>query len=167
MAMDEFDESPPASRPKLSKTPSWIMLGFVLGALFVLAMNKRPGGAATATPPPAPPPKVATPPVTSLPPRLTDIEAYFGEWRKYAFWDDDLSYVVAFDPPSGTYRDAFEILRVGEKYYFRSITRPRGMRVREGVPHNSLFQFLVPIPEEPRGIFGAPAAAPPATGGTP
>lgn len=152
--MDEFDESPATSRPKLSKTPSWIMLGFLLGAIFVAAMNSRPRRAAPTAPPPTPPPKAAAP--AALPARLTDIEAYFAEWKQYAVWANELTYVVAYDSASGTYRDAFEILRVGDKFYFRSVTRPRGMRVREDVPNNALFQFLVPVPEESRGIFGAP-----------
>lgn len=164
--MDEFDESPPVARPKLSKTPSWVMLGFLLGALFVWAMNNRPRPSTAVTPPPVPPPKVATP-AAALPSRLTDIEAYFEEWRQYALWANDLTYVVAWDSASSSYRDAFEVLQVGDKRYFRSVPRPRGMRVREGVPHNSLFQFLVPIPEEPRGIFGAPIPAPPPAQGTP
>jgi hypothetical protein len=153
--MDDFDESPPASPQKLSKAPSWVMVGFVLGAAFVAALNSRPRRETAANvSPPAPPPKAA--PATVTPPGLSDVEAYFAKWGDHAVWANDTTYIVAWDIASATYRDAFEVLRVGEKLYFRSVPRPRGMRVREGVPQNSPLQFLIPIPETRAGIFGLP-----------
>ena len=56
---DDTPEKPyPLAASKMSKTPSWIMLGFVLGALFVLAVR-----------PPAPKPAPAPAPVAAEPPK--------------------------------------------------------------------------------------------------
>jgi hypothetical protein len=47
--MDEETPSKPLPE-KPSQVPSWVTLGFVLGALFVLALPKRPAVAPTAPP---------------------------------------------------------------------------------------------------------------------
>ena len=153
--MDEFDESPPVPRPKPSKIPSWIMLGFILGALFVWALPRREPATVT-VPPPAPAKSAAAP---ALPPRLTDVEAVFAKWGTHALWANDVTYVVMWDTESLSYRDAFEVLRNGDNLFFRSVPRPRGMRALEGIPQNSPLQFLNPV-IEPRGIFGTPIPPP-------
>src|SRR5688572_30717624 len=86
----------PLSTSKMSKTPSWIMLGFLLGAAFVAALpplRKRQ---------PAPPPEAsgfkAAEPAKKReprePPQLTTIEAVFATWGKHAVWADDVTEVA-------------------------------------------------------------------------
>jgi hypothetical protein len=157
--MDEFAESPPAARPKPSKTPSWIMLGFMLGALFIWALPRRES-LASSTPPPAP--QKTTAPVALPPPRLTDVEAFFADWGHHAIWANDVTYIAAWNLDTRSYRDAFEVLRSGDRLYFRSVPRPPGLRVLDGVPPNSPLQFFNPVAE--RSLFSLPSPAPASDG---
>jgi hypothetical protein len=155
--MDEFDEPNPATSAKPSKTPSWIMLGFMAGALFVWALQH---GKDTPAPASKPAPVVpATVAPVSLPPRLSDVEAVFEEWKRYAVWANDTTYVCWSDPATGHYRDCFEVVRRGEALFFRSVPRPRNLRAIDGVPATSPLEFLNPVPEV-RGLFGERIAQP-------
>lgn len=116
------DESPRRGkeRPspaKMSKTPSWIMLGFVLGALFVVALPQR-----KPVPAPAPRPLEFTKPA---PPReaqpLSTIEAVFEEWGGYAVWFDDTTEVALWNSTYRDFTDCYEVRRIGNMYYFRTI----------------------------------------------
>jgi hypothetical protein len=156
----EPDESRPASRPKPSKIPSWIMLGFLLGAIFVWAL---PHPRESVARDPAPAAVVERPVLSSIPthPRLTDVEAVFEEWgNQYALWAGDTTYVCMWDSESKTYRDCFQVIRRGDDlFFFRSISRPRNLRARDGVPTGSPLEFLNPEPEV-RGLFGERLTAP-------
>lgn len=152
--MDEFDESPEAPRPKPSKIPSWIMLGFLLGALFVWALP-RPRTAVVTQAPVTP---VLSAPAFATHPRFSDLEASFTEWQQYALWSGELAYVVMWDAETRTFRDCYEVQRRSDEFFFRSVPRPKNLRAREDVPANSPLQFLNPVPEV-RGLFGAPVPA--------
>lgn len=132
--MDEDDPSPPPpSKP--SQAPSWAMLGFVLGALFVLSLPRHK--------PEAPvPPKVQAPaPSRPAAPRLTTIEAVFAEWGKYGVWSHDLTEVALWNPETHDYADCFEVLRSGGAYYFRSIPHLTRSVLTHGVVPNSPLEF--------------------------
>ena len=112
--------SPPIGQ--LSKTPSWIMLGFILGAAFVAALPplRKPPAApavAPAAPRPAAPPPVRTAPV------LTTIEAVFAEWGRHAVWSDDVTEVALWNGQDRAFSDFYEVRRVGGVFYFRSIPK--------------------------------------------
>lgn len=149
--MDEFDESPPVPRPKPSKIPSWIMLGFLLGALFVWALP-RPRPARAEKPSATPMISAAA---TATRPRLSDVEASFDVWSRYARWDDVVTYVSLWDSETATFRDSFQVLRRGDEFFFRSVPRPRHLRVRNDVPKDCPLEFFDPVPEQ-RGILGLP-----------
>lgn len=155
--MDEFDESRPVVRPKPSKIPSWIMLGFVLGALFVWALPRPREAARLISPPVRLQP---TPAPVATPPRITDIEAVFAMWGKYAVWANDTTYVCLWDSASRTFADCFEVLRRGDELFFRSVSRPRNLRPLDGIPPDSPLEFLNPVPEL-RGLFGERVTPPP------
>ncbi len=131
--MDESEPRPP-SPSQLSKIPSWISLGFVLGALFVWALPapevEAPGPAPAAEPPP-----VATAHVRSGPAPLSDIEAVFEMWGHHSIWYNDLTEVALWDTETKEFSRFYEVLRNGDTYYFRTIdrlTRPiltHGIRV--------------------------------------
>jgi hypothetical protein len=117
--MDETPEPRPPSPAGLSKTPSWITLGFMLGVLFVWALEHR-GGA------PADQPSLASPSETVVKlerPRLTEIEAVFAQWGDAAVWDRDLAEVALWDADRKAYSIFYEVLRRDGHFYFRSIPR--------------------------------------------
>lgn len=123
--MDE-DEPKPPSPSQLSKIPSWISLGFVLGALFVWALPSP--DTTPAEPPPVRIPLDAPAPVTrSGPTQLSDVEVVFAEWGQYAIWEHDLSEVALWDTETKQFSRYYEVLRSRDNHYFRSIdhlTRP-------------------------------------------
>ena len=118
--MDEPGKDFPPSASRLSKTPSWVTLGFVLGALFVWALPR-------AEPPAETPIKTKSVSVQLLRPKLTEIEAVFAEWGQNAVWENDVTEVALWDVDKKSYSICYEVLRNGDKLYFRSIpylTRP-------------------------------------------
>lgn len=126
------EETPAASQPpsadKPSQTPSWAMVGFVLGALFVLALPHREPELPAA--PVMPARALAEPPARRAPiapPRVSTIEAVFDTYGHYAVWDHDMTEVALWNSESESYADCFEVLRTPEGFFFRSIpqlTRP-------------------------------------------
>jgi hypothetical protein len=129
----------PPSVSKLSKTPSWIMLGFVLGALTVLTFPHQ-------EPEPPPPSRIEptkravqpTPPTVE---RGLFFEGVFEEWSKYAVWENDMTEVAFWNAETGAFSDRFEVYRTGDRNYFRSITRFTRPVLTHGVPENSPLQF--------------------------
>jgi hypothetical protein len=137
--MDEDEPKPekryPLSASKMSKTPSWIMLGFLLGAAFVAALpplRKRP----------APRPETAvfkaSEPAKKREPReplqFTTIEAVFATWGKHAVWSDDVTEVALWNDREKDYSDFFEVRRYGGVYYFRSIPQLSRRIISRGKP---------------------------------
>jgi hypothetical protein len=119
------DETPekryPPSVSKMSKTPSWVMLGFVLGALFVLVLPNRQEE--PAPPPPVKQERAPIPQPPREPPPISRIEAVFDEWGKHAVWHDDTTEVALWDPLEARYSDYYEVRRIDGVLYFRSIPK--------------------------------------------
>lgn len=125
----------PAKEP-LSKTPSWIMLGFVVGCIVALTVKRdldaRERSGASALAQQSKPPSAhltampaVKPPVTHL--SLSDMEAIFERWQNKAIWRHELTEVAYWNPMTNQYSEFVEVLRSGEALYFRSIphlTRP-------------------------------------------
>lgn len=132
--MDE-DTPPPPARGKPSQVPSWVTLGFALGVLFVLALPRHPAAQAPANEAPA---RRAPPPEA---PRFTTIEAVFAAWEKYAVWSDGTTEVALWNPETKAFSDCYEVIRVGDSTYFRSITRLTRPLLTHGVVTESPLQF--------------------------
>lgn len=136
--MSESDPDYPREKApaRLSRTPSWIMLGFVLGGVFVWLLP---------TPKRSVPPEEKAPPKTVVVrherPSMTEIEAVFAEWGKYAVWDNDVTQVALWDRDKKAYAIFYEVLRSGETYYFRSISRLTRPVLDHGVQLNSPLLF--------------------------
>ncbi len=133
-------KSYPLSASKMSKTPSWIMLGFLLGALFVLALPQRK----TKAPPPVAilPGEPARPAVPREPAPLSRIEIIFEQYGEGAVWSDSTTEVAMWDPVEERYADLYEVRRMDGKLYFRSIPQlTRRVISRGKVPADSLLQF--------------------------
>jgi len=116
------DDSPEVeTKAKPSQIPSWVSLGFALGALFVMALPRHSA-------PDAPEPVAPEPALKAVTPsRVSTIEAVFSDWGKYAQWNGSLTEVGLWNPETRSYSDLFEVVKVGDSLYFRSIpalTRP-------------------------------------------
>jgi hypothetical protein len=134
--MDDAESTRPVPASRLSKTPSWITLGFVLGALFVYTLPHNESNSRI------PPRAEFTAPVVRLDrPKLTEIEAVFADWERYAVWQDDTTEVAYWDTDKRTYSIYYEVLRRDGTFYFRSIPRLTRPVLRRGVPEQSPLQF--------------------------
>ena len=133
----EPEAPPPPPKPKPSMAPSWVMLGFIVGALFIWALPNR--RTAVAEPPVRSP---VAPAALRTPPQLTTIEAVFAEWGQYAVWDRDVTQVALWTSETREYSECYEVLRGGGSYFFRSIPRLTRPVLTHGVrADNSPLQF--------------------------
>jgi len=135
--MEDDQEKPERNYPlarstaKMSKTPSWVMLGFGLGALFVYALMRRDESTAPSTvsvriveaPKPAAP---------RSPPLLTEIEAVFDVWSEHAIWFGDTTEVAYWNRQERRFSDFYEVRRIAGTYYFRSIPELTRRIIRHG-----------------------------------
>jgi hypothetical protein len=143
--MDEELPTPAPAPSKPSQIPSWVSLGFVLGALVVLALPRRQVQAPPALPQPeAGALRAAEPP---QPRQLTTIEAVFAEWGDRAVWSNDSTEVALWNGDSRSYGDFYEVVRAGGTYYFRSIPRLTRPVLTHGVQEDSPLQFTETEPQ--------------------
>jgi hypothetical protein len=127
MPADE-DDLPPVPREKLSKTPSWIMVGFVLGCVSAYVadheIEKRRAQ------PPVEPPVIVNPPdsapaVPTSAMRLSqnEVDAIFRQFAERAVWENDITEVAVWNPVMQKFTDLVEVMRSGEYFYYRPIQR--------------------------------------------
>jgi hypothetical protein len=134
-----MDEDPPPPPAKPSPIPSWVTLGFVLGALFVWALPRN----APAPPEVRPAGEIPTPtPANSAgEPKIATIDAVFAEWGRYAVWSDGTTEVALWGSDTKSFSDCYEVVKVNDEYYFRpiaSLTRPI---LTHGIPENPPLRF--------------------------
>ena len=127
MSATDEDDLPPPPKEKLSKTPSWIMVGFVLGCLFAYVADREiQKRRDKSPPPPAPPPAApATPPEVPAALRLSlnELDAIFTQSEGDAVWENDITEIVVFNSRTGKFSDFVEVMRSGPYYYYRPIAR--------------------------------------------
>lgn len=119
--MDDPDEQPEDRAPTpapLSKTSSWVTVGFLLGAATVWAYLSHQERLA-----PAAPVTLSEWPAKKQFDRapLTEIEAVFFKYQEHAVWERNLTEVVMWRGDTQTFSEWYEVRRVGEDFYFRSI----------------------------------------------
>ncbi len=138
------EETPAAPTPSSSDNPSltmsWATVGFLLGALCVLALP-RPAPPATpsaAVPAPAGPPAIKA---TPGPPRIATIQAVFEAYGQDAVWDRDTTEVAIWDSETGDYSDCYEVLRMPQGFFFRSIPRLTRPALTHGVKPDAPLRF--------------------------
>jgi hypothetical protein len=134
--MEDTESTRPVSASRLSKTPSWITLGFGLGVLFMLTLPHDQDAAKTQTRL-----ERAVEPVRLERPALTDIEAVFADWERYAVWHEDSTEVALWDTARQSYSIFYEVLRRDGVYYFRSIPHLTRPVLTRGVPAKSPLQY--------------------------
>jgi hypothetical protein len=128
-----MDEAPAAAAAKPTQTPSWVMLGFVVGVLFMLALPHRgPAPVAAPVAAPAAPARLAAP---AEPATVRTIDAVFAVWGKYAVWDNDTTEVALWNSGTKDFSDCYEVLRVGDTCFFRPIPHLTRPLLRHGVPN--------------------------------
>lgn len=130
---DEPQKTYPLSPAKLSKTPSWVMLGFLLGAAFVWAFKSEPPKPAAMVAAPATP--MEWPKAVKLPPSpLTTVEALFAEWGQHAVWEEERTEIAMWRSETGKFSEFYEVRRMAGEYFFRSIPELSRRIVRSGTP---------------------------------
>ncbi len=128
-------EPPVPKRP--STIPSWVMLGFAAGVLFMWLIRSSVDETAPAPPAPAQPP----PTRVAAAPKLMEIEAVFSAYSEYARWSNDVTEVVLWNRGAQQILDRFEVRRVGDALYFRTIPQLTRRILNHGVPDNLPIQF--------------------------
>lgn len=134
--MDEADEIPPAPRTRLSKTPSWITLGFILGAMFVWSLpdeETKTNAALSA--------ELPTKVMQLERPKLTEVEAVFSEWERFAVWKNAVTQIAMWDTEKRSYTLYYEVMQQNGEYYFRSISKLTRPLLTRGVPADAPLQF--------------------------
>ena len=145
------DAAPKPPHPKLSKTPSWIMVGFIAGALFAYGVRqeveKRDPVKVAPPAPAAPAPVEPAHSSAALKDRasLTAIENIFTQYEGQAVWHNDLTEVALWNAETGKYSELFEVMRSGDYYYFRTIPHLTRAVVRQNTDASAPLRFTEPI----------------------
>jgi len=158
--MDE--EAPPDKKPeKPSQIPSWVTLGFILGALFVLARQHTPSDETVERSLPRRAGSLGagggaqdgagdgggglganreTPSFRRAPvrPNLSTIEDVFAVHGHYAVWEGDTTEVALWNQDTKSW-DWYEVLRLGGNVYFRTIPQRTRPELTHGVPKGGGF----------------------------
>jgi hypothetical protein len=139
------DEKPPMER--LSKVPSWIMLGFVIGGIVALTVKReidlrdRASEASSAAVVPTP---VPTPSPEPHHAGLNVMEDIFEKWQANAIWSHDLTQVAFWDPTTNRYSEYVEVLRNGDDLYFRTLPALTWPLIEDGVSPDTPLRFAEP-----------------------
>ena len=80
---------------------------------------------------------------------MSEVEAVFDQWGQYAVWDNDTTEVALWNADAKAFTDTFEVLRVGETLYFRTIPKLTRPVIRRGVESKSPLQFTGGPDERP------------------
>ncbi len=113
------------AEPKLSRTPSWVMLGFLFGAAWMYLWQR---GERAKQPEPAAVRIVEVPakpaaPRTAQP--LSTIEAVWAaaleDGKTDIDWNGDATEVALWNRQERAFADFYEVRRAGGQYYFRTI----------------------------------------------
>ena|SRR5580700_6772487 len=145
-----MSEENPAPSSKPSPIPSWVMLGFALGALTIWSLphsaREEPEPEPTtpevkSAPPPPPSPAVIRTQQPLEGPPLARIENVFAEFGKYAVWSDDSTEVALWNTATRGFSDYFEVLKVDDKYYVRTIPELDRPVLTHGVPPELPIEF--------------------------
>lgn len=129
--MSEPDYKRKPTVRQMSKTPSWVMLGFILGALFVWSLPDDDPATTRQRPivlaaPPTPAP--------SKPAELSTVETLFATWGEHAVWYEDTAEIAIWNSGTRDFSDYYEVRRIEGVLYFRSIPQLTRRPVRHGRP---------------------------------
>lgn len=152
MSTEETKTTPRPS--ELSKVPSWLLLGFVVGALFVGLLRRnylvKTSALSEAETSPAVPLALPSPAVRSGEPSLSAVEAIWAVWGEKAVWVDDVTQISIWNTETLSFADHFEVTRRGDSAFFRSIPRLSRPVVDRGLGAAAPIQFTGPPVIAPR-----------------
>ena len=141
---------PKPTRESLSKTPSWIMLGVIIGSIVTVTVQKHWGGRNDESPP-IPAPAAGPAGETSKEPAITNthlslfaMETLFQQYQENVVWRHEIKEVVFWNPFTDQYSEYVEVLRNGEDFYFRSIPRLTRPIIEELMDPNVPMRFTEP-----------------------
>ena len=110
--------------------------------------------------------------IAPAPPELLTVERavffedVFAQLNRNAVWQDDVTEVAFWNAPRRAFSDCYEVLRTGDKFYFRSIPHLTRPVLKEGVSADSPLLFTAPANAKiPR--LGADETEPGADGARP
>jgi len=131
MAADDPAGADSSGEDRPSRSFSWGMTGFLLGAACVYAyLRPRPAPAGAPTVAPV---AVAQAPAPPAPARtLSTVEAVFAEWGERASWTGNVTEIALWSSAAGAFADFYEVRRVGGQLYFRSIPALTRRVIRRG-----------------------------------
>lgn len=166
---DEVDRPVPEKKPSL--IPSWVTLGFILGALFVLALPRAeramraPAGDGTAEgmehargalgkeigeaegkgagagDAAEGATKGGGSAAARASARIPTIEAVFEQYGHYAVWKNDVTEVAMWSADTKDFTDFYEVARMDGNYYFRAIPHLTRPVLTHGVPADCPLMF--------------------------
>ena len=118
------------------------MVGFLLGAAFV--WNFKRDGEENVVPAPSSAARTDWPKavvVVAASP-LTTIEAVFSDWGQHAVWENGVTELALWRSETKSFSEFYEVRKVGDVPYFRSIPKLTRLVINHGVPlPNSPLQF--------------------------
>jgi hypothetical protein len=150
MSVGAPSQRPP--RTELSQAPSWILLGFVIGAVFVIQlrrqylveeMQREPAVVEEASAV-AGSNLVSPTAARAGEPTAAAFDAVWRAWGHHAVWVDDTTQVALWNAQTGDYRDAFEVVRRGDEFYFRPLPELTRPTVERGLGVGAPLQFTGP-----------------------
>jgi hypothetical protein len=133
-----MDEETPAPPAKPSQIPSWVTLGFILGALFVLAWPRHAADISEARPVVEAPMK---PRALAEGSKMATIDAVFQAWGGGAVWSDGTTEVALWSPETKSFSDCYEVVKVDGEFYYRPIPALTRPILTHGIPENSPLEF--------------------------
>jgi hypothetical protein len=146
--MNSEDVQPPPKASDLSKVPSWLLVGFVVGALFVGLLRRdylvrsspvqASGGNVEST--------LASPSPAVRPgePSLSAVEAIWSVWGEHAVWVEEVTQISIWNTETLAFTDFFEVTRRADSYFFRCIPRLSRPVVDRGLGKAAPIQFTGP-----------------------
>jgi len=144
------DTATKPSREKLSTTPSWIMVGFIIGAMFAYGVQREVArhNQLTPPPPPAPAPVKVEPQKSAAAIKdrasLTAIENIFTQYESQAVWRNDITEVALWNAETNKFSEFFEVMRSGEYYYYRTLPHLTRPVIRHNVNPDLPLRFTEP-----------------------
>lgn len=151
----------PVPREKLSRAPSWMMVGFAIGIMATLTVereiDRRRGESesveaavreATAAEQRKAESEARAEARSALvlanQPSLSAIEAVFGQWGHYAIWQNETTQVALWNGATNEFGDNIEVVRLGSVLYYRTLPQLTRPLIKEGVVIQAPMAFTEP-----------------------
>ena len=143
-----MSDEEPVDKKNLSQAPSWVMVGFLAGALMMWSLGDR-----EPDPPerqPAPPPPRTAQEIMSEQPQVTArdngaslkvVEALFSALQEWALWTEDRTEIGVWNSHTLSFSDRFEVVRLNDSWYFRPIAQFTRLPMEGYGPPNSPILF--------------------------